>query len=212
MPTTAAPWWAVYRDPDMPTKKRSTTVTQRARSKQAPAAGVPELNRDEIVVAACRLINRVGVNKFTMRALAEELNVSTMAAYRHVTGKNELLRMAVDSVLAQVVLPDPTLPWTSRFDQLAHGVWNAIEDHRWIPGYALSQPSSFPQLDRILDELHAILTSAGFDENEAGLAMAMAWTFTAGLLSWADEPTPYLEFGIDVMLSGFMSRTPKRRR
>src|SRR5882724_10468761 len=152
----------------MPVKKPPT-------KKSAPPVPV-ELNRDEIVTAACRLINRVGVDSFTMRGLATELQFSPMAAYRHVNNKEDLLVMAVDSVLSRVELPDPTQPWTDRFDQLAHGVWKAIEDHRWIPGFLIGRGQQpVPSLERILGELRAILIDGGFSADDAKMAMAMAW-------------------------------------
>ena len=171
------------------------------------AAQPVELNREEIVAATCRLINREGVDAFTMRALANEMKVSPMAAYRHVSNKDELLLMAVDSVLSKVVLPEADQPWPDRFRQVAHNVWEAIEDHRWILGFVISRNQPVPELERILDELRNILKEAGMPADEAHKAMAMAWTFTGGLLAWAKDPVPYLEFGIEVMVAGFESRT-----
>jgi AcrR family transcriptional regulator len=185
-----------------------------AQKKTAVRTSTPpaELNRDEIVAAACRLINRVGVDGFTMRGLADELQFSTMAAYRHVSNKEELLFMAVDTVMEKVELPSRDLPWPERFEAVAHAVWQAIEPHRWIPGFLLSRGQKpVPNLERIFAELHDILDTAGLEPDEAHKAITMAWTFTGGLLSWAKDPEPYLEFGIEVMLSGLQARSERRR-
>lgn len=180
-----------------------------AQKKSAPA----ELNRDEIVAAALRIIDRVGADAFTMRGLADELQFSTMAAYRHVNNKEELLFMAVDAVLEKVELPARDLPWSKRFEAVAYAVWEAIEPHPWILGFLSSRDQQpVANLQRIFTELHEILDEAGLNQDEARMTITMAWTFTLGLLSWTKEPAPYLAFGIDMILSGLQSRSRRRER
>jgi AcrR family transcriptional regulator len=58
------------------------------------------------------LVDRDGVAKFSMRRLADELGVSTMAVYHHFPNKAEVLQAAADqvwieAVLAMEVLDDP---------------------------------------------------------------------------------------------------------
>jgi len=65
------------------------------------------VDRDRIATTAMELINEVGVDKLTMRALAARLDVSAMALYHHVEDKNELLRLIGDEVLRNFELPDP---------------------------------------------------------------------------------------------------------
>jgi AcrR family transcriptional regulator len=65
------------------------------------------VDRDRIVTTAMDIINEVGVNKLTMRAVAGRLDVSAMALYYHVEDKDELLRMVGDDVLGRLELPDP---------------------------------------------------------------------------------------------------------
>ena len=44
----------------------------------------------ELIVAAVRLLDRHGINQFTMRALAEEIGLSPMAAYKHFENQRDL--------------------------------------------------------------------------------------------------------------------------
>ena len=53
------------------------------------------------------IINEVGVDKLTMRAVAARLDVSAMALYHHVEDKDELLRLVGDDILGGLELPDP---------------------------------------------------------------------------------------------------------
>ena len=65
------------------------------------------VDRDRITATAMEIIDEVGVDKLTMRALAGRLDVSAMALYHHVEDKDELLRMVGDDVLGRLELPDP---------------------------------------------------------------------------------------------------------
>ena len=58
------------------------------------------LSDQEFVDAAVRLAKKVGLNKLTMRALADELQVSPMALYYYIPGKDELLILTVDAIFA----------------------------------------------------------------------------------------------------------------
>lgn len=168
--------------------------------KEAPRK---DLNLDEILTVACELIERDGVDAFTMRRLAEELGRSTMATYRHVGNKDELILAAADSVLARVALPDnPDASWNERFHQVALATWSAIEHARWIPTYLVSRQVTTPHLQRILTAIEEIVVESGLPKEHAEKAVVMSWTFTIGLLSTVPNPEPYLKFGIDVIAAG----------
>jgi len=70
-----------------------------------------KLDRTRIFEAALRIIERDGAHALTMRAVADELDVTPMALYRHVADKQALVALVVDSVIAEQVLPDPTGDW-----------------------------------------------------------------------------------------------------
>jgi AcrR family transcriptional regulator len=65
------------------------------------------LGRALITSTAAELIDQHGVDKLTMRALAERLSVSAMALYHHVEDRDELVRMVGDDLLGRIELPDP---------------------------------------------------------------------------------------------------------
>jgi AcrR family transcriptional regulator len=70
------------------------------------------LNVDSIVEAAVELIEADGLGALTMRRLATRLGCSTMALYRHVADKQELIGAIADHYLADLELPDTDgLPW-----------------------------------------------------------------------------------------------------
>ncbi|HEY3669550.1 MAG TPA: helix-turn-helix domain-containing protein, partial [Acidimicrobiia bacterium] len=80
------------------------------------------VTRQEIVDAALVIAERIGVDRVTMRILADELGVSVATAYYHVESKAELLRLMGDAALAQVACPPRETPWDRRLTALSHDV------------------------------------------------------------------------------------------
>jgi AcrR family transcriptional regulator len=56
------------------------------------------LTRAEIAQAALEMVDRDGVDRFSMRRLADSLGVTTMAVYHHFENKAEILQGAADQV------------------------------------------------------------------------------------------------------------------
>jgi AcrR family transcriptional regulator len=61
--------------------------------------GRPGHDQDAVLTAAVRLFNQRGYEATSMGDLAERLGITKSSIYHHVTGKQELLRMAVDYAL-----------------------------------------------------------------------------------------------------------------
>ena len=64
----------------------------------------PRISRQMIAEAA----HQVGLDGLTLRAVADRLGVSIAALYHHVSGKDELMRLAAEYSAAKVPLPRDT--------------------------------------------------------------------------------------------------------
>jgi AcrR family transcriptional regulator len=60
------------------------------------------IDAERIVATAVELIDELGIEGCTMRALAARLGVTPMSIYRHVADKDDVLRRLPDSMLAGV--------------------------------------------------------------------------------------------------------------
>ena len=58
----------------------------------------PEISLEQIVKAACSLLNRDGIGKLTMRALAGELNIKAASLYWHIKDKQELYTQIAEAI------------------------------------------------------------------------------------------------------------------
>ncbi|WP_435972227.1 TetR/AcrR family transcriptional regulator [Streptomyces sp. Qhu_M48] len=75
-----------------------------ARSQPAPRQ--MNLSREMIVRETVLMLDAEGTEALTMRKLGTRLNAGATSAYRHVANKDELLELAVDEVLGEVVVPE----------------------------------------------------------------------------------------------------------
>ncbi|MYR02034.1 helix-turn-helix domain-containing protein, partial [Streptomyces sp. SID6139] len=60
------------------------------------------LSHDQLAAAALTVLDRDGLAALSMRAVAKELGMSTMALYRYVRDRDELELLVVEFVLAAV--------------------------------------------------------------------------------------------------------------
>ncbi|WP_086832288.1 TetR/AcrR family transcriptional regulator C-terminal domain-containing protein [Streptomyces sp. NRRL B-24572] len=105
-----------------------TVVVDTARRAPATVA----LTRGRIVRAAIELADAEGLNALTMRRVATTLGTSTMALYRHVPGKVELVRLIADAVCGEVPLGPVPADWRTGLEQGARWLRGVYARHRWM--------------------------------------------------------------------------------
>ncbi|MET9112877.1 TetR/AcrR family transcriptional regulator [Streptomyces longwoodensis] len=106
--------------------------TRRGRGGGQPSG----LDRDRITAATVRLLDAEGLDRFSMRRLAAELNVTAMSVYWYVDTKDELLELALDEVFGEPALPDPddgAGDWRTLLRALAREYRALLVRHPWVP-------------------------------------------------------------------------------
>ncbi|MBO3746311.1 TetR/AcrR family transcriptional regulator C-terminal domain-containing protein [Streptosporangiaceae bacterium NEAU-GS5] len=102
---------------------------ERPRKRPAPAR-VP-LNRERIVDAAYEVLDREGLDRFSMRMVAAELGVAVSALYVHVANKDELLELMYQRLFEQVELPELDPPrWREQLKEYARASRARLSAHR----------------------------------------------------------------------------------
>jgi len=107
----------------------------------------PRLTRRRVLTTAMRLADASGIDRLSMRSLAQKLGVVPMALYKHVANKQELLDGMVDLVWAEVQLPEIGAPWRSTMRARTLSLRNALRRHSWAIGRMES--SSRPGLENL---------------------------------------------------------------
>ncbi|CAM3996326.1 TetR/AcrR family transcriptional regulator C-terminal domain-containing protein [Smaragdicoccus niigatensis] len=128
------------------------------------ARAEPELTVDAVVAAALRIADSEGLEAASMRRVASEVGVATMALYRFVSGRDDLVLRMMDLACADLVIAesDPS-HWRERLDWLTRQFWQCLRRHPWLAS-AMSMtrpqplPNALPYSEAIIDALR----TAGF--------------------------------------------------
>jgi len=99
------------------------------------AAREPEqgLTRERVVHTAIEVADAEGLSALSMRRVAAQLGVATMALYRYVPGKDELVVLMADAVLGEGDLPaSPPPDWRAGLELISRVQWAMYRRHPWM--------------------------------------------------------------------------------
>jgi AcrR family transcriptional regulator len=142
----------------------------------------PRLSRDAIVDAARAVIEAEGVERLTMRRIADKVGSSPMAIYRHVRDKDELLVAVLDRLVAE--LPRPRLPAEprARLNRLWRFLHDGLAAHPWVAELLAQGDLMAPNVLPTLELITAASMASGLSEAESAQAYRIVWSFTVGHL------------------------------
>ncbi|MCO6003728.1 TetR/AcrR family transcriptional regulator [Actinoallomurus purpureus] len=117
----------------------------------------PTLTHDQIARAGVEIADEQGLDAVSMRRLAERLGVATMALYRYVSSKDDLLELMIDAVSAEIELP-PDAGWRDLARSFAHQLRAVGLRHPWLTAAFARVPHALtPNLiARVEDILHSL--------------------------------------------------------
>ena len=124
------------------------------------------------------LARTVGLERVSMRALAQELGVPVMTIYGYVPNKGALNELVTNLVLGSVRVPSADEgTWEERLKQLEQDARTALAGY---PGVSLDRRRDSAEGRRLADGVMSILADAGFAPTDAALAFATLFTFMLG--------------------------------
>ncbi|MEU5850898.1 TetR/AcrR family transcriptional regulator [Saccharopolyspora shandongensis] len=162
----------------------------RARRVDAPA-GVPEdgdsaphLSVERIVRAGIDVADAGGLDALSMRRVATDLGASTMALYRHVASKDDLVALMVEAAMADVPLPDaPPRNWRRGLERAAYRDWELYHRHPWILSRVLvtTRAHFSPALAADSESAFASFDGLGLEPADAFRYMFMFASYVQGV-------------------------------
>ena len=171
---------------------RSATRSRPAGARRAvPADGGLDLHRDEVVRMGIAIADAEGLGALSMRRIAAELGVSTMALYRYVGGKDALVLQMVDTAMGEFPLTEAPDGWRDGVAAVARSQWAAYRRHLWLASaVSLGRPQLLPNL---LPHTDAVLRALrGVDKSDALYAAISVFAFVRGV-ALAMETEAYAE-------------------
>jgi len=140
------------------------------------------LTREAIVEAALRLLDRVGLEGFSMRSLADELGASPASLYWHVRGKDELLTLVLDRVIGELEVPDPDPGnWQEQGKELAREMRRTLGRHRDVARLTLGQIPVGPNATIVSERALAILRSAGLPDRTCAYTLDLLGLYVGSI-------------------------------
>jgi AcrR family transcriptional regulator len=154
---------------------------------------VADLDTDRIASAALAVADERGAKGFTMRAVADALDVTPMALYHHVADKHGLVALVVDAVVREIPLPAETGVWRDDLWGMAHWMRQISAAHPAVSQlrrhYQVWTPAVLPMTERWF----RVWTTSGLEADlavRAAAASSMAIVGVAAEESRFDEMEP----------------------
>lgn len=142
------------------------------------------LTADDVLDAALRIVRRTGLDRLTVRAIAEELGVTAPAVHYHLRGGDDLADRVAEAVAARVRIElDPDAHWVDRYISLVTSMDRTFLEY---PGtgtrvLAASRPSAAAA--RLTGAALSILRDAGLAEAEAVEVFTATYLLFTGWLA-----------------------------
>jgi len=123
-----------------------------------------------VLAAATAVADEVGIERLTMRLVADRLDVEAMALYRHVASKDALLEGLVESVVDEVSAacatldepqPGPGEDWRAVARRRILTAREVVLRHPWFPSLISARGTMGGSLLRYFDAFSGILLAGG---------------------------------------------------
>jgi AcrR family transcriptional regulator len=132
----------------------------------------PQIDRAAVIDAAMQLADGSGLEAVTMHAVAQRLDVTPMALYRHVDGKRALLDGMVERLLTGYPLPPADASWPDRLTAMAEAIRSTAKQHPAVFPLLLTRPAATPAARTVRD--------AGLSADDAARAERLTSTAVLG--------------------------------
>jgi AcrR family transcriptional regulator len=141
----------------------------------------PRYTRDQVAERALALLDTHDLGGLTMRRLAADLGMSTMALYRYFPHRDALIDAAIEVAAPEVALPEPgAAPWKEQLAGLARQLYEAGVRHPAIARERFSRPLQSPSAMKVTDRAIALLLEAGLANRDAVAAFKSLLIHTFG--------------------------------
>jgi AcrR family transcriptional regulator len=136
--------------------------------------------RDSVVQAALDVVDQVGLDALTIRAVAGAVSAPPMSLYTHFANKQELMDLMYAAVSARLYVDSGCDTWQTELSALAHHIRETLLAHPlWTP--ILSRPRA-PTVVGVRERVLAMMTDNGFTAPAALTGLSSVVLSTIGLV------------------------------
>jgi len=148
-----------------------------ATRKQRPRGSVTQ---EAVVFAALAVLDRVGAEALTIRAVARQVGAPPMSLYTHFASKEELLELMIGEIVRHICQDDGQETWQAVLEAVCRRIYTALHEHpHWAPLLSRSMRSGdIPVRERLL----ALMVADGMRPEQAFSVLSSAVLSTTGLV------------------------------
>lgn len=150
------------------------------RLEQPAAAPRTSLTLERIGAVAVEIADADGFAAVTMRRLATELGVAPMAAYRHVSGKDDLWALMAERVTTEMRIPDEVTAWREVLRAFGLLTRDMMLRHPWVGQLPTRLFVLTPGRLAVAERQLAALDGLGLDEDAMMVAFRTVSAFAHG--------------------------------
>jgi AcrR family transcriptional regulator len=150
---------------------------QRGRGRLAKAQS---LSRAEIVDAAIAIADAEGADAVSMRRIAQVLHAGTMSLYWHVANKEHLLDLMIDTLMAEVTVPELSGDWRADLQAFARYYRAMLLRHLWVMDFVGGRPPLGPNMLLGSERLLAAFDGTGLDPGMTMNILGTVQTYVLG--------------------------------
>lgn len=126
------------------------------------------LTQAAIVDVGLRLLDADGLDGFSMRRVAQELDTGAASLYWHVGSKDGLLDLIFDTVTGEIEIPEPDPDhWHEQLKTVARNMRTTILSHRDIVRISIGRIPAGPNSLRFNERVLAIMRAGGVPDDIA---------------------------------------------
>ncbi len=138
------------------------------------------LTADRVLAGALELADRIGIEAFTIRKLAAELDVKPMTIYHHVPSKEAIIDGIVDLVFSEIELPRSDVDWKTGIRSRCVSARSVLARHTWAPALMESRTAAGPATLRHHDAVLGCLRRGGLSIEMTAHAYAVIDSYMYG--------------------------------
>lgn len=145
----------------------------------------PSVTIHEIATAAVEIADDGGLEAVTMAAVAARLGLTTMALYRHVDSRRDLVAVAGDAALGRPPARSGRAGWRRQVGEWARAEFAQLQAHPWVLDITLEGPPAGPGTIAWMDSGMQAIGSTGLDPQSAASALLVVDGFVRSMVTQA---------------------------
>jgi AcrR family transcriptional regulator len=157
--------------PAAPNETPQAPVPPWEHTRKAKAPARTPLSQEAIVDTALRILESEGYDALSMRRVAADLGTGAASLYAHVANKDELLKLAIDRVFADMDFPEPDPDqWVEQLREAMRQTRRIFQAHPGLARAMLGRVPMGPNGMRLIEGFMGLLRAGDLPDKVAAWA------------------------------------------